>query len=153
MRFGAENTLMFSALLIYKEERVIMKEKLIRFMIGRYGMDQFSRFLMWTTLVIMVIGTFTHPIVYCVGFVGMIYMYFRIFSKNWTKRSAENQWYLRKSYAIRTWFNKKKKLWKLKKTHKIFKCPTCKQKIKVPKGKGKIEIRCTKCDTKFIKRS
>ena len=144
---------MFSALLIYKEERVIMKEKLIRFMIGRYGMDQFSRFLMWTTLVIMVIGTFTHPIVYCVGFAGMIYMYFRIFSKNWTKRSAENQWYLRKSYAIKTWFGKKKKLWKLKKTHKIFKCPTCKQKIKVPKGRGKIEIRCTKCDTKFIKRS
>ena len=130
-----------------------MKEKLIRFMIGRYGMDQFSRFLMWATLVIMVIGTFTHPIVYCVGFAGMIYMYFRIFSKNWTKRSAENQWYLRKSYAVRTWFEKKKKLWKLKKTHKIFKCPTCKQKIKVPKGKGKIEIRCTKCDTKFIKRS
>ena len=130
-----------------------MKEKLIRFMIGRYGMDQFSRFLMWATLVIMVIGTFTHPIVYCVGFAGMIYMYFRIFSKNWTKRSAENQWYLRKSYAVRTWFDKKKKLWKLKKTHRIFKCPTCKQKIKVPKGKGKIEIRCTKCDTKFIKRS
>ena len=130
-----------------------MKEKLIRFMIGRYGVDQFSRFLMWATLVIMVIGIFTHPIVYCVGFAGMIYMYFRIFSKNWTKRSAENQWYLRKSYAVRTWFDKKKKLWKLKKTHKIFKCPTCKQKIKVPKGKGKIEIRCTKCDTKFIKRS
>ena len=130
-----------------------MKEKLIRFMIGRYGMDQFSRFLMWATLVIMVIGTFTHPIVYYVGFAGMIYMYFRIFSKNWTKRSAENQWYLRKSYAVRTWFDKKKKLWKLKKTHKIFKCPTCKQKIKVPKGKGKIEIKCTKCDTKFIKRS
>ena len=130
-----------------------MKEKLIRFMIGRYGMDQFSRFLMWATLVIMVIGIFTHPIVYCVGFAGMIYMYFRIFSKNWTKRSAENQWYLRKSYAVRNWFDKKKKLWKLKKTHKIFKCPTCKQKIKIPKGKGKIEIRCTKCDTKFIKRS
>lgn len=130
-----------------------MKEKLIRFMIGRYGMDQFSRFLMWATLVIMVIGIFTHPIVYYVGFAGMIYMYFRIFSKNWTKRSAENQWYLRKSYAVRNWFDKKKKLWKLKKTHKIFKCPTCKQKIKVPKGKGKIEIRCTKCDTKFIKRS
>ena len=130
-----------------------MKEKFIRFMMGRYGVDQFSRFLMWTTLIIMVLGIFTHPIVYYIGFAGMIYMYFRIFSKNWTKRSAENQWYLRKSYAVRTWFDKKKKLWKLKKTHKIFKCPTCKQKIKVPKGKGKIEIRCTKCDTKFIKRS
>ena len=130
-----------------------MKEKLIRFMIGRYGVDQFSRFLMVVTLVFMVIGIFTHSIVYYIGFAGMIYMYFRIFSKKWDKRRAENQWYLRKSYAIRNWFDKKKKMWQLKKTHKIFKCPTCKQKIKVPKGKGKIEIRCTKCDTKFIKRS
>ena len=130
-----------------------MKEKLIRFMIGRYGVDQFSRFLMVITLVFMVLGIFTHPIVYYIGFAGMIYMYFRIFSKKWDKRRAENQWYLRKSYAIRNWFDKKKKMWQLKKTHKIFRCPTCKQKIKVPKGRGKIEIRCTKCDTKFIKRS
>ena len=130
-----------------------MKEKLIRFMIGRYGVDQFSRFLMVVTLVLMLLGIFTHHIVYYIGFAGMIYMYFRIFSKKWDKRRAENQWYLRKSYAIRNWFDKKKKMWQLKKTHKIFKCPTCKQKIKVPKGKGKIEIRCTKCDTKFIKRS
>ena len=130
-----------------------MKEKLIRFMIGRYGVDQFSRFLMVITLVFMVIGIFTHPIVYYIGFAAMIYMYFRIFSKKWDKGRAENQWYLRKSYAIRNWFDKKKKMWQLKKTHKIFKCPTCKQKIKVPKGRGKIEIRCTKCDTKFIKRS
>ena len=130
-----------------------MKEKIIRFTIGRYGVDQFSRFLMVVTLVLMLLGIFTHPIVYYIGFAGMIYMYFRIFSKKWDKRRAENQWYLRKSYAIRNWFNKKKKMWQLKKTHKIFKCPTCKQKIKVPKGKGKIEIRCTKCDTKFIKRS
>ena len=130
-----------------------MKEKIIRFTIGRYGVDQFSRFLMVVTLVLMLLGIFTHPIVYYIGFAGMIYMYFRIFSKKWDKRRAENQWYLRKSYAIRNWFNKKKKMWQLKKTHKIFKCPTCKQKIKVPKGRGKIEIRCTKCDKKFIKRS
>ena len=122
-------------------------------MIGRYGVDQFSRFLMVVTLVLMLLGIFTHPIVYYIGFAGMIYMYFRIFLKKCDKRRAENQWYLRKSYAIRNWFDKKKKMWQLKKTHKIFRCPTCKQKIKVPKGKGKIEIRCTKCDTKFIKRS
>ena len=130
-----------------------MKEKLIRFMIGRYGVDQFSRFLMVVTLVFMVIGIFTHPIVYYIGFAGMIYMYFRIFSKKWDKRRAENQWYLRKSYAIRNWFDKKKKMWQLKKTHKIFKCPNCKQKIRVPKHKGRISIRCPKCRIEFIKKT
>ena len=130
-----------------------MREKIARFMMGRYGVDQLSRFLMVTSIVFMVLGTFTHPVLYYVGILGGIYMYFRIFSKNYVKRSAENQWYLRKTYYFRTWFDKKKRMWNLKKTHKIFKCPTCKQKIKVPKGRGKIEIRCAKCDSKFIKRS
>lgn len=130
-----------------------MREKFARFMMGRYGVDQFSQFLMVLTLVLMVLGLFTHPIVYYFGIAGMIFMYFRIFSKNRVKRSAENQWYLRKAYTVRNWFDKQKHMFKLRKTHKVFKCPTCSQKIKVPKGKGKIEIRCTKCDTKFIKRS
>ena len=130
-----------------------MREKFARFMMGRYGVDQFSKCLTIFTIVLMVLGLFIHPILYYFGIVGMIYMYFRVFSKNRLKRSAENQWYLRKSYAVRNWFDKKKRMWKLKKTHKIFKCPTCSQKIKVPKGRGRIEIRCTKCGTKFIKRS
>lgn len=130
-----------------------MREKFARFMMGRYGVDQFSKFLTVFTIVLMVLGLFIHPILYYLGIVGMIYMYFRVFSKNRVKRSAENQWYLRKSYAVTNWFHKEKRMWKLRKTHKIFKCPTCSQKIKVPRGKGKIEIRCTKCGTKFVKRS
>ena len=39
------------------------------------------------------------------------------------------------------------------KTHKYYKCPTCKQVVRVPKGRGKIEINCPKCHTKFIKRT
>ena len=130
-----------------------MREKIARFMMGRYGVDQLSRFLMVGTIVLMLLGVFTHPILYYVGIAGAVYMYFRIFSKNYAKRSSENQWYLRKTYALRNWFDKKKRVWNLKKTHKVFKCPTCKQKIKVPKGRGRIEIRCQKCDTRFIKRS
>lgn len=130
-----------------------MRQKFANFMRGRYGVDQFSKFLSVLTLVLMIVGLFTHPILYYLGIAGMIYMYFRVFSKNYSKRSTENQWYMRKSYKVRGWFDKRKKMWKLKKTHRIFKCPTCNQKIKIPKGKGKIEIRCSKCGTKFIKRS
>lgn len=130
-----------------------MREKFARFMMGRYGVDQFSRFLSFLTIALMILGLFIHPVLYYLGIVGMIYMYFRTFSKNYAKRRKENEWYLKRTYALRNYFSKQKKMMQLRKTHKIFKCPTCKQKIKVPKGRGKIEIRCTKCSTKFIRRS
>lgn len=130
-----------------------MREKFARFMMGRYGVDQFSRFLSFLTIALMILGLFIHPVLYYLGIVGMIYMYFRTFSKNYAKRRKENEWYLKRTYSLRNFFSKQKKMMQLRKTHKIFKCPTCKQKIKVPKGRGKIEIRCTKCSTKFIRRS
>lgn len=39
------------------------------------------------------------------------------------------------------------------KIYKYFECPKCAQKIRVPKGHGKIEITCPKCGEKFIKRT
>ena len=87
------------------------------------------------------------------SWIAVIYAYFRIFSKNIYKRAAENQAFMKKTAGIRSWFYKQKSMMAQRKTHRIFKCPTCKQKIRVPKGKGRIEIRCPKCSTKFIKKS
>ncbi len=40
-----------------------------------------------------------------------------------------------------------------KKYYKYFNCPNCNQKVRVPKGKGKIEITCPKCRTSFIRKT
>ena len=40
-----------------------------------------------------------------------------------------------------------------RKKYKVFICPTCKQKLRVPRGKGKISISCPKCGTSFIKKT
>ena len=135
-----------------------MKEKLIRFMQGRYGVESFSKFLLVAGLVVVFASAmFTDGaaggILYILGWLLVIYCYFRMFSKNVTKRYGENQAFLAKTSKIRNFFKAQKSMWKQRKVYHIYKCPDCKQKIRIPKGKGRIEIRCPKCGATFIKKS
>lgn len=141
------------------------RENFARFMSGRNGFDEFSRFLSIVALIILLIGVFIpfaipKYILGGLGFAIYVYAYFRIFSRNYAARSRENQWFLsikyrNKGYGSADYANysdaKKKAI--DRKTHKIFKCPNCKQKIRVPKHKGRISIRCPKCRIEFIKKT
>lgn len=131
-----------------------MKEKLMRFMYGRYGVDSLGRFTLIAGLVcILLAGWLDSLILSLVFWVLIICAYFRMFSKNIYKRSAENQWYLNKTYKIRCFFARQKNQMAQRKTHHIYKCPACRQKIRIPRGKGRIEIRCPKCSATFIRKS
>ena len=135
-----------------------MKEKFIRFMQGRYGIDQFSKFLLILGVVVVLLSSFLsrNPVglvFYLIGWALVIYCYFRMFSRNTSKRYAENQASLAKTYKIRTFFSQQKNIWKQRRVYHIYTCPNCRQKIRIPRGKGKIEIRCPKCSTTFIKKS
>lgn len=130
-----------------------MKEKFYRFMQGRYGGDQLSRFLMILTVVCMVLSLFGADFFYIIGFALLIYSYFRIFSKNIYKRRSENAIHLKYEYKVRQFWATWKRDMTQRKTHHIYRCPSCRQKIRVPRGKGKIEIRCPKCNQTFIKKS
>ncbi|GFI44112.1 hypothetical protein IMSAGC018_01792 [Lachnospiraceae bacterium] len=131
-----------------------MKEKFIRFMYGRYGMDSFGKFTIIAGLVTMILAGWNDSMLLSlVSWTCIVYSYFRMFSKNIYKRSSENQWYLNKTYKLRQAFYKQKNLMLQRKTHHIYKCPTCRQKIRIPRGKGRIEIRCPKCSSTFIKNS
>ncbi len=135
-----------------------MKERFIRFMQGRYGSDQLSKFLAVTGLAVVVVSVLlgNNPaalVFYLIGWILIIASYARIFSRNVTKRYAENQIFLTKTYKIRSFFQKQGNIWKQRKIYHIYTCPSCRQKIRIPKGKGKIEVRCPKCGTTFIKKS
>lgn len=130
-----------------------MKEKLYRFMQGRYGNDQFNRFLMIVTVICFILSLFGLSPFYVLGIILFVYAYFRMFSRNIYKRSAENTAYLKYEYKVKQKISAFKRDMKQRKTHHIYKCPSCRQKIRIPRGKGKIEIRCPKCGQTFIKRS
>lgn len=82
-----------------------MRRRLEEFMQGRYGADEFSRFIMAVTLVLLILNMFTRiPLLYLLALVFLGYGYFRMFSRNISKRSSENYAYLQKTERIRAWF-------------------------------------------------
>ena len=136
-----------------------MKEKFMKFMQGRNGVDQFSRFTMGVALVSIVLTIFTGTrstlgtFLELFGMAAIVYTYFRIFSKNISKRWQENQKYLQAMDKLRARFQKEKRMMSQRKDYHIYSCPGCGQKIRIPRGGfKKVEIECPKCHTKFIKR-
>lgn len=130
-----------------------MKEKLQRFMWGRYGSDRLNQVLMVFALVLMLLSFPAGSIFYLPALALLGYVYFRMFSRNIARRSAENRWYLDREMKVRRWFRNRKKEFGERKEYKIFKCPECGQRLRVPRGKGRIAIRCRKCDHEFIRKS
>lgn len=138
-----------------------MREKFMRFMYGRYGSDEFSRFLLQCTLVTCILSVILSlfglrslsSICYWISIILIIYSYTRMFSRNIQKRYDENQKFLFKKMAFMKKFNSEKSIMKQRKEYHFYRCPSCNQRIRIPRGKGRIEIRCPKCSTTFIKKS
>ncbi len=131
-----------------------MKERFYRFMQGRHGTDELSRFLVYLGCAGIFLNLFLRSgILGILSWILLFYSYFRVFSRNHAARYAENQKYLDAAAKLRYWAGQKKKLANERRYHHIYTCPQCKQKIRIPKGKGKIMVRCPKCHHEFQRRS
>ena len=116
-----------------------------RFFAGRYGTDQLNRLLMWVGIIINIVSIFVAPpaklILILIAYLLLGWAIFRMFSRNTWKRFDENRKYVAFLTRLRD------------RDHRYYKCPKCRQKIRVPKGKGKIAITCPKCREKFIRKT
>ena len=125
-----------------------------RWMYGRYGHDALSRFLVIASLVLAFLSCFPYlGVLYLLAFILIVFSLFRTFSKNHEKRRRELAAYTRISSKVSGWFSRRKRQWKERKTHRYFKCKTCKTVMRVPKGRGKIKISCPKCRAETIKKT
>lgn len=131
--------------------------KLQRFMYGRNGADGLGIGLIILSVILRSISTFSRSfIIYIASFIILIFAIYRIFSTNLTQRRKENNFFMRYFNIAASFFKNSAQLSKeraqVRPTHKIFVCPKCGKHLKVPKGKGKIEISCP-CSYKFTKRT
>jgi ribosomal protein L37AE/L43A len=143
-----------------------LKNNFIRFMQGRNGMDQLARaesgLIFVLLLVSLVISMFfgnsagAVPVLFILEILWIVlfvHMYFRVFSRNLSKRSEENRKYCNLRYGLVVKKDRRKKEWAQRKTYAFFRCPKCRQRVRVPKGRGRICITCPKCRTEFTRRS
>ncbi len=130
------------------------RERMTRFMYGRYGNDQLSKLYLGIAMVCLVVNLVTRlDLFYVAGLGFLIYGMYRSFSKDIAKMSAQNQKYLNWRYQRIVKYNQTKKHLAQRKVYRFYKCPGCSQKVRVPRGRGKIMITCPKCHAEFMKKS
>ena len=131
-----------------------MQNGLAQFMYGRNGFDNMARAFYIGSLTLLVINLFASNAVIYLLWVGMFgYALFRTLSRNIPKRYAENQKFLAATAGIRKRVNLLGLQWRDRKTSRYYICSKCGTQIRVPKGKGRIEITCPRCREKFIRRT
>ena len=121
---------------------------------GRYGIDNLSRFLIWVFVGIVIISFFIQiPLSGLLRLAILVVFYFRTFSKNIPARYAENEKFLHLKDRFTSFFRNFKSNMSQMKDYHIYKCPQCNQKIRIPRGKGHIMVRCPSCGFEFHKKS
>lgn len=116
------------------------------FMMGRYGQDRLGTVLFTAGLVTMflgmIFGRFLWSAVFnLLSFLLLLLCIFRMFSKNIeARRREERAWTSFLSHVK-------------DKEHRYYRCPQCRQTVRVPRGRGKINIRCPRCSRQFVKKT
>lgn len=127
-----------------------LNSKIEEFMGGRYGLDEYGRFSLIVTLILFVFALFVrNGWLNLIAALCLIYSYWRILSRDSVRRSAENERYLALREKLRKAWRIQKKRFDSRKEYRFFKCPSCGQQVRVPRGKGRIRITCPRCHTQF----
>ena len=122
-------------------------------MAGRYGTDQLNTALMIAYLALYLISILSGwAVLYWVALVLVFVTLFRCLSRQVDRRRAENAKFLQVVRPVRR--KLKNMMARIKdKDHRYFKCPNCKQQMRVPRGKGRITVHCRSCGVRFEEKS
>lgn len=125
-----------------------------KFMQGRNGPDQLGQFVLSIGFLLSLINLFLKSnILSSIILVLLIYALFRTFSKQTYKRRQENIQFAKRMYPYSQKVYQCARRLQERKIYKYFKCPNCKQTLRVPRGHGEITVTCPKCHHQFDKRS
>ena len=137
-----------------------IKQSLRNFMSGRNGADRLGLTLLWTGLILYILGTLIGAasgtfwmllgsLLNLAGFACYVLCIYRMFSRNLTKRQAENRRFESACARSKTQLRQAKNRFKNRKQYKYFKCPQCGVRLRLTRGCGEKNIVCSQCKHTF----
>ena len=124
-----------------------------RMMYGRYGADQLSWFLLIVYVALSILSGLPHlDLLSWVAMLVLIWSFFRMFSRRYDRRRAENARFLAMAGPAIRWLKMRRTILR-DRDHRYFRCPNCGQYMRVPRGKGRITVNCRSCGVSFEEKS
>ena len=120
-------------------------------MYGRYGTDTLSKVMLWfyvgMVICFTIIALFNDSIwlslfYYVSSSAMMVWIFFRMFSRNIAARRRENDRFC-------GFFKLRRNKFRDRKTHVYRKCHACGAMLRLPKAKGKHFVVCPRCNKRF----
>ncbi len=122
-------------------------------MYGRYGADQLSWFLLIVYVALSILSGLPHlGLLSWVAMLVLVWSFFRMFSRRYDRRRAENARFLAMAGPAIRWLKMRRTILR-DRDHRYFRCPNCGQYMRVPRGKGRITVNCRSCGVSFEEKS
>ena len=140
-------------------DSIMIRSFLRNLMVGRYGPDHLGVAMIFLSLILTMVHLLVNflinsfPVLLVISYLVAGLAFYRILSKNISRRRSENDKFIRYWWPIMTKTKNFISKQKQRKTFKFFKCPSCRNNLRVPRGKGKIYVTCPKCGERFTKKT
>ncbi len=133
-----------------------LRSFLSRFLAGRYGPDQLNRALNIAAVVLLVLSLITGgsgvgSLIWVLALACLVWSCFRTLSRNIPRRQRENAAFLSLTRRPRESLRSARDRFSQRREYRFFRCPSCRTWLRVPRGKGKLNITCRQCGERFTR--
>lgn len=127
-----------------------VQRKMVEWTRGRHGADELSNAVTNVAVLLVVVDLFARTsFLSLLALLMLAYAWFRISSKNITARSRENNAVMKAAGPVVGFIANPAAAVREHKAYKHLACPSCGQRVRIPRGKGKVRVTCPKCKTRF----
>ena len=120
------------------------------FMNQRYGIDRLFYVLMVLFLILAEISIlFSLPWLRALQLLLLVYIMFRVLSKNTARRRHENEVFMSAWNKVKGFFRLNRDRIRYRREFVFRRCPHCSAQLRLPRKSGEHTVRCSRCSGRF----